>query len=254
MVNSVQSFLAKNIEVCVMNKPAHTVWIKSMFPELSARNLIRVINGSTGTSLMQAIQGRECSGGIAPDVHVRYALGPADPECELAQVMPISQNLNTGYYAIPFGLDSPNAPSEFVLALGYLFIVPLQSNNYQARQTRSPIFAEIAGTQSFCRARGCTWAPLCVLLTFLHGPYAAEVPRLHRLFAPQRYADTQFPPNSKARAPAPQSCLLSSPPQCVVRFDPGPLCRALFRFARHELSPATICIAIAPAALRIHAD
>lgn len=67
-----------------------------MYPEIAARNLIRVINGSTGTALMQAIQTGECQGAIAPDVHVRYALGPADPSCLLSTVTPIGQNLNTG--------------------------------------------------------------------------------------------------------------------------------------------------------------
>lgn len=147
-----------------------------MFPEMAERNLIRVINGSTGTALMQAIQGGDCAGGIAPDVHVRYALGPADPGCALSGVTPIGQNLNTGfehrdtvlgrfagrvdseksthrrlgnpealrrlcrvdspslppssprYYAIPFGLHSQQASEEFVLALGYLLVIPLQSN------------------------------------------------------------------------------------------------------------------------------
>lgn len=65
-----------------MNKPAHPQWVAQMYPDLAARNLIRVINGSTGTALMDAVKSGDCSGAVAPDVHVRYALGPADPNCD----------------------------------------------------------------------------------------------------------------------------------------------------------------------------
>lgn len=76
-------------------------------------------------------QDRACAGGIIPDVHLRYALGPADPFCLLKDVMPVGSTLNTGYYAIAMSPYAANVTTSFLIAASTLVTLV---NNYQVRK------------------------------------------------------------------------------------------------------------------------
>jgi hypothetical protein len=95
-------FSGRQLAACITNDPYVYEMLRSAFPLTQ----FVVLPSSMVSDLLEAVASGQCAGGIAPDIHLRYALGPQDPEGTFCDMQITGGLLSQNYYAIPFSRTS----------------------------------------------------------------------------------------------------------------------------------------------------
>jgi hypothetical protein len=101
-VNAMSDFSGRQLPACITNDPYVYDLLRSAFPLTQ----FVVLPSALTSDLLDAIASGQCSGGVAPDVHLRYALGPQDPLGKYCDLEVTGGLLSENYFAIPFSRGS----------------------------------------------------------------------------------------------------------------------------------------------------
>ena len=115
-ISDMTSFGGKQLPACVLDDPTVLDFLRSAFPLTT----FVVLPSSLPSDLFNAIQNGTCAGGVAPDVALRYALGPGDASGQYCQFQPVGGLLSQNFYAIPFSRNSSVVTPPVMQALNAL--------------------------------------------------------------------------------------------------------------------------------------
>ena len=102
-ISDMGDFGGKQLTACVLKDTFVIDMLRSAFPLTQ----LVVLNSVEMVDLLNAVQNGTCAGGVAPDVMLRYALGPQDPYGQFCNLDFTGGLLSQQYYGIPFNRNSP---------------------------------------------------------------------------------------------------------------------------------------------------
>jgi hypothetical protein len=112
-ITSMGDFGGKQLTACVLNDGFVINMLRSAFPLTQ----LVVLNSVETSDLLTAVQNGTCAGGIAPNLMLRYALGPQDPYGMFCNLEVTGGLLSQQYYGIPFNRNSPAINSDVLDAM-----------------------------------------------------------------------------------------------------------------------------------------
>lgn len=112
-ITNMGNFGGKQLSACVLNDGFVIDMLRSAFPLTK----LVVLNSVEVSDLLTAVQNGTCAGGIAPNLMLRYALGPQDPYGMFCNMDVTGGLLSQQYYGIPFNRNSPTINSDVLDAM-----------------------------------------------------------------------------------------------------------------------------------------
>ena len=126
LVSSIDAFTTYAQPACVDADPLHAGWLASNYA-----NTLRTPVPGTATDVLQAVLDGVCTGGIATDADLGYALGQgADPSGTFCELEVVQSGLGANVYAIPMRRGGALAQPARVRAANALFGVALAYGQY----------------------------------------------------------------------------------------------------------------------------
>ena len=112
-IGDMGDFGGKQLPACVLKDTFVVDMLRSAFPLTQ----LVVLNSVETVDLLTAVQNGTCAGGVAPDVMLRYALGPQDPYGQFCDLDFTGGLLSQQYYGIPFNRNSPVVNNDMLDAM-----------------------------------------------------------------------------------------------------------------------------------------
>ena len=112
-ITSMGDFGGKQLSACVLRDGFVINMLRSAFPLTQ----LVVLDSVETSDLLEAVQNGTCAGGIAPNLMLRYALGPQDPYGMFCNLDVTGGLLSQQYYGIPFNRNSPAINNDVLDAM-----------------------------------------------------------------------------------------------------------------------------------------
>ena len=106
LVESINSFAARNIKACVLNRTDDLAFMATYYPQVT----LHVVNSGNEADMLPLIlgPGAACGGAVARDSALNFLLGPiGDPGGEFCSLSTVGGTLNQNFHAIAFSIRFP---------------------------------------------------------------------------------------------------------------------------------------------------
>ena len=106
LVESINSFAARNIKACVLNRSDDLAFMATYFPQVT----LHVVNSGNEADMLPLIlgSGAACGGAVARDSALNFLLGPiGDPDGQFCSLSTVGGTLNQNFHAIAFNSRFP---------------------------------------------------------------------------------------------------------------------------------------------------
>ena len=106
LVESINSFAARNIKACVLNRTDDLAFMATYYPQVT----LHVVNSGNEADMLPLIlgPGAACGGAVARDSALNFLLGPiGDPDGEFCSLSTVGGTLNQNFHAIAFNTRFP---------------------------------------------------------------------------------------------------------------------------------------------------